>query len=47
MVVCIRCKKSIDVVAEAKQKFTRLGNDYFHSKCYVHIITNFSLTEFC
>jgi len=47
MPVCTRCRKPIDVVLEERQKFTRLGNDFFHSKCYVHMINDSSLMEFC
>jgi hypothetical protein len=37
MTECFVCGKTIKVYEEPKLKFTRLGSDYFHSKCYLHI----------
>ena len=39
MTRCIICKKSIKLTEEPKLKFTRLGGNYLHSKCYIHIHT--------
>jgi len=37
MTECIVCKKSIQPYNEPKLKFTRLGMNFIHSKCYTHI----------
>lgn len=34
---CKFCHKSILVWNEPKQKFTILGSDFFHSRCYMEI----------